>query len=482
MESTLQSLIQCSKQAFEINLVQVHSSSCKRLYRYLRYLRTGNCGIGAITHNSITVVDQARQVEIFNDYFNSTFIRSDYSLPCKDSLPSPSSHLDNIDVTLSDVFEALCALDTSKAYGCDGISPLILKSCSTALLDSIFHLTSTCYGTLTFPDDWKVHKIIPIPKKADSSEVNNFRPISLLCIVSKILESIVFKKIISFVSPLICHQQFGFMKNKSCLSQLLCFLSDIHKSVDEKVSTDVIYFDFKKAFDTVGHQELLFKLWRLGITGHLWDWFHEYLINREHYVCIGNTSSSSLPVHSGVPQGSILGPLLFLIFVNDLPTAICNSSIYLFTDDTNFCKTIRHPGESAGLQEDINNLSSWCQEWNMSLHPGKSVALHFCLSGEVSSDYSTDYSIDGTPVRSVKHHRDLGVILSSDLSWSSHHHHICSRAYRSLYLIRRSFSCALPIKLKKLLYLTVVRSHLTYCSQVWRPRLIKDCMSIERVQ
>ena len=199
----------------------------------------------------------------------------------------------------ADVFDALCALDTTKASGCDNIPPLILKQCSTSLLELITHTLVTCLQTCSFPSEWKTHKITPVFKKGDQSAVANYRPISLLCILSKVLESIVFSKILPFVYPLISHCQFGFMKGRSCASQLLSFLSGVYQSVDDKKPTDVIYLDFKKAFDMVPHNELLCKLWMLGITGPLWQWFKGYITDRKHYVYIKSASSSYLPVLSG---------------------------------------------------------------------------------------------------------------------------------------------------------------------------------------
>ena len=154
----------------------------------------------------------------------------------------------------------------------------------------------------------------------------------------------------------------------------------------------------------------------------------------------------------------MLGPLLFLIYVNDIPSSIHKSSVYLFADDTKISKVIRNLSDSLDLQSDTDSLLRWCSWWNMSIHSGKCVAIRFGHSIKDSPSYSTN---NNTSIQSSTNHRDLGLILSSDLSWSSHYNHISRRAYYSLHLIRRSFSTSLPIHLKKHLYLTLVRSHLT---------------------
>ena len=157
------------------------------------------------------------------------------------------------------------------------------------------------------PQEWKVHRIRPILKSGDKLLVSYYRPISLLCVTSKVLEKLVYNKIIDFVTPKLSKNQFGFSKGKSCLSQLLLSYGQLYKEIDRGAKFNTIFLDFKKAFDSVPHNVLLIKLWRLGIMGDLWLWFREYLTQRLHYVQIDQTPSSLLPVKSGVPQGSILG-------------------------------------------------------------------------------------------------------------------------------------------------------------------------------
>ena len=294
------------------------------------------------------------------------------------------------------------------------------------------------------------------------------------------LESIIFKKIINFIQPQLSKSQFGFLRNRSCLSQLLTSLASIYEAVDNRNQVDVLYLDFRKAFDSVPHQELLYKLWQMGITGPLWSWFKCYLSSRSHYVCIDGINSSSLPVRSGVPQGSILGPLLFLIYINDLPNVITNTACYVFADDIKFIKSISCFNDHLQFQQDIISVETWCQTWKLPLNFSKCNSLRFTLAQHQSDDFK--YTLNNELVQLAQSQRDLGIITTVNLTWADHYNHVCSKAYRSLNLIRRTISTNSPVNLKKQLYISLVRSHLCYCSQIWRPNLIKDITNIERIQ
>ena len=280
-----------------------------------------------------------------------------------------------------------------------------------------------------------------------------------------------------FVTQSITTAQFGFIRKHSSLQQLLIFINNI---MSPSKHTDVLYLDFKKAFDSVAHNELLVKLWRFGITGNLWHWFRGYLLYRCQCVCVNNVTST-LPVLSGVPQGSILGPLMFLIFVNDLPMSVSSSHLLLFADDTKCLKQIDNSEDCSALQQDLYNLTQWSEYWNLHFNDSKCVLLRF-LSRIPDSSFDHIYYIKTQRFARRESHKDLGILISEDLSWMKHYDYLQSKAYKKLGFLCRTLSKTMTIHTKKVLYTSLVRSQLTYCSPIWRPQFLKDIQSIENVQ
>ena len=206
-----------------------------------------------------------------------------------------------------------------------------------------------------------------------------------MTIVSKFLERIIYDKTIGFITKSISNSQFGFLQRCSTLhqllifslQQLLIFLTNIYNCLNDKTQTDVVYLDFRKAFDSVSHYQLLSKLWTAGISGNLWRWFKAYLSSRTQCVSVNSQRSCFLPVLSGVPQGSILGPLLFLIYINDLPLSTSFSTLLLFADDT---KCFRCYTDTCLLQQDFNTFTNWSNDWKISFNESKCTLLRFCSS------------------------------------------------------------------------------------------------------
>ena len=478
-ESRLRTNISLAKTSYESRLVSDSAfGKSSKIYKHIRSVLQQDQLPSKMFFESCPADTDKDKANLFNKYFFTVYSSETTSPSLVSALPQPSSTLSELELSPLEVYDALAGLDPSKAMGIDGIGPKVLKSCACALYEPIHHMFQVSLKCSQLPSEWLIHCITPIFKSGDRSQISRYRPISLLCSISKLLERLIYDKIVAFLTQSLSDCQFGFLQGKSTLQQLLVFLHSVDNDLSRKLQTDVIYLDFRKAFDSVSHNKLLDKLWSLGITGSLWLWFRAYLSSRSQTVYINGHYSDYLPVTSGVPQGSILGPLLFLVYINNIPSLAKSARLLLFADDTKCVKTISKFSDCTNLQNDLNSLYNWSLS-NIAFNREKSVLLRFSTR---RCHITADYFMDNQQIVSKEHHRDLGVIISNDLSWSVHYSLIVSKAYRMLGLLRRTFSSLNSIKTRRALYLTMVRSQLTYCSTIWRPHLLKDIVLLETVQ
>ena len=332
------------------------------------------------------------------------------------------------------------------------------------------------------PKEWKVAHIIPIHKGGSKSRCENYRPISLTCAMCKILEAVIKKDILVFLSSnnMIFSSQHGFLPRRSTATALLSFLEEVSLSIDDNQLVDAIYLDFRKAFDSVPHKRLVEKLKSYGIQSPLICWISSFLSDRYQLVKIGNSFSRHLKVVSGVPQGSILGPLLFLIFINDIDEVIKNASIIKYADDIRlFLKFSRNTNSNCGpelLQADLHGIEMWCKTWLLKLNTSKCNCIYFGLKNS-----SHTYLLNNIPLPSVSSERDLGVLLTADLKPSLQCLQVANRANKILGCIRLSFKY-LDASTLIVLYKALVLPVLEYCTVAWCPFFVKDIETLEKVQ
>jgi len=477
LEDELQQIITAAKLDYESHLVYNFAlTNSNKIFRYISSIR-GQDGLPSLmSHNNITASNDKEKAQLFNNYFYSVFSADD-NLSTFVPTTSPNT-IEDIVITEPDVLDILQSLDVNKACGIDSISPKIFRYCALPLLKPICHLFSVSLSTSDIPTEWRTHCVVPIYKSGDKSLVSNYRPISLLCILSKVLERIVYNNLLVYLKQTLTVHQFGFLPGRSALQQLLLVTETLLSAKLTQAEVDIIYMDFRKAFDSVSHNRLLQKLQTIGVTGNLWNWLRSYLTNRFQSVRIGNYSSDLCHVLSGVPQGSVLGPLLFIVFINDLPECILSSIPFLFADDTKCLQIINSSNDINHLQEDINNVSCWSCNTNLIFNEAKFVHIHF-WSRDSTVPYT--YTVNDKTIPKKSLHKDLGITFTANLQWSEHYKVITTKAYQTLGLLRRTFKTN-NIQVKKQLFISLVRSQLLYCSQIWRPQLIKDILTLERIQ
>ena len=271
--------------------------------------------------------------------------------------------------------------------------------------------------------------------------------------------------------------QFGFRKNMSCEQQLLGFVSDLHNNLDEGNQTDVLIMDFSKAFDKVGHQRLLRKLDYYGVRGKNLKWIQNFLHRRSQRVVLEGKKSSTIDVESGVPQGSVLGPCLFLFYINDLPNGLA-SKVRLFADDAISYMTIDNQQDAHNLQQDLNRIGEWAKKWTMVLNTEKCKVITISRK---RNKIQHAYHLNNTPLEAVTSAKYLGVTITSDLKWTQHINTVVNKANSTLAFLRRN----LRIKssdLKATAYKTLVRPIVEYASSVWDPATNNQIHQLEMVQ
>ena len=395
-----------------------------------------HASIPTLVDNGIHYTHDTDKAELLNNYFVSQSVlpASDVALPPFYYLTP--ARLDQIAVTPEAVKKILLSLDTSKAVGPDQIGNRILKECAESLCILLSILFKKSLDEGIFPDLWKEAVVTAIFKKIDRQVKSNYRPISLLSCISKVLEKIVFNTLYSFLilNNLLSETNSGFKPNDSAIARLLAILESIYQGLDDHKDSIFVSLDISKAFDRVWHEGLIFKLKQNGVCGNLLSWFSSYLHNRSQRVVTGGCSSSSQQLHAGVPQGSILGPLLFLLYVNDMTTGL-SSDVHQFADDTNLLEIKDSSDEAvATLNHDLELLNQWAGQWRVTFNPEKTFFM--VISLKKHRQLISPILFDNIQITETNKLKSLGLTITN-LSWNDHILSLISKASKCLFLLRK---------------------------------------------
>ena len=465
------------------NLVGDVKANPRDFYRYIYSQKKDTQGIPPLKKRNGSGIAQSEfeKAEEFNGQFSDVFTKSEYKqVPLMDR-SAPFMH--DIVVTKGGVTKLLKGLNPSKALGPDELHPRVLKELAIELgpvFAHLFGLFQQSIDTGEIPKEWSLANICPLFKKGDRSLARNYRPVSLTCIPCKLLEHIVCSNIMAHLDEheLLLDRQHAFRKWHSCETQLTTVINDWAKILDKKGQVDTFILDFEKAFDTPPHELLKNKLFSYGIGGTTLNWINAFLCFKQQRVVVNGIKSDWAPVVSGVPQGTVLGPLLFSLYINDISADI-ESEIRLFADDCVCYREIKNEEDTLKLQRDIDRLGSWARKWGMRFQPVKCNMMQ--LTNKRSSKIQANYTLEGTVLENVESIKYLGVTITNDLKWNTHISNVCTKANRTLGFLRRNlYSC--PPDVKEAAYKGLVRPVLEYGSSVWDPHTHGLQEELEKVQ
>ena len=420
------------------------------------------------------------KAEELNSFFASVFTEEPVGpppdFPCKDVFA-----VTNVDINEEQMMKALKNLNHAKSPGPDEIHPRMLKELAEELALPLTTLFRKSIQQGKIPNQWKEAEVRPIFKKGDKSSPGNYRPVSLTSIICKIFEGFIRDTLYKHTTDndLLSNDQYGFTKGRSCTTQLLVTINDWLTKLDEDTPVDAIYLDLRKAFDTVPHKRLIKKLEGYGVGGNLLKWIEDFLSDRTQFVSINGNCSEKIKVTSGVPQGSVLGPTLFIYYINDMPTGItCDMKI--FADDTKIYSPMTSQAEQTTLQDSLHGLVEWTEKWLVKFNNDKCKVLHMGKNNP-EHNYCMKEGTEESILQTTTGEKDLGVIVDPDLNFEQHINEKVKKANSISGLMIRTIN----YKTKDImvpLYKTLIRPILEYANAVWSPHLRKYIDSIEGVQ
>ena len=423
--------------------------------------------------NSLEVLSSASdKAKLFPESFsmNSNIDDSGISLPVFPSRTNLKLH--NISVTPKMVRTVIMNLDLSKASGPDCIPVVVLKNCEPELSYILAELFNKCLKESCFTDCWKVSSVVPVFKNVgERSTAKNYRPVSLLSVVSKVFEKLVNNRLVDHLEKcgLFSDFQYGFRSSRSTADLLTVVSDKVARAFNRSGATQAVALDISKAFDRVWHAGLLHKLKSYGISGQIFGLISSFLSNRQLRVVLDGKSSQEYPVNAGVPQGSILGPTLFLLYINHLPDdVICDIAIY--ADDTTLyskCDRVSDLWQqlelASELESDLRDTVDWGKKWLVDFNAGKTQLVSFDRS---NNNGSIDVKMDGFVLEEKSSFKMLGLTFSSKLDWGSYIISIAKTASKKIGALIRSMKFLSP-KVALYLYKSTIRPCMEYCCHVW---------------
>ena len=422
--------------------------------------------IPPLLENGLFITDFTEKAQLFNDHFILQCTTIDTGSEIPQDTPGIPTQIEDFAISEEKILKIIRSLNPNKAHGWDGISTRMIKLSDASLVTPLKIIFTNCLRSGVFPEIWKRANVVPIHKKNEKNLKSNYRPISLLPIFGKMLEKLVYDSLYSHLvsCDLLNPNQSGFRPGDSTVNQLISITHKIFEAFDCNPALDVrsVYLDISKAFDRVWHDGLIYKLKRCGVSGQLLSLIKSFLGDRKQRTVLNGQCSNWGDILAGVPQGSILGPLFFLVYINDL-TADLKCNVKLFADDTSLFTIARETNEAAEhMNHDLQLITQWANDWRMSFNPDpQKQAVELLFSKKRNEIDHPVILFNNIPVKKVNEHKHLGMILDSKLSFSAHIKAAISKARKGIGLLKY-LSKYLPRHTLSELYKLYVRPHLDY--------------------
>ena len=452
-------------------------SQPQNLWSFINSKKSNSRIPGRMSYDGNVSDNPSSIVESFANYFSSV-----YTPPHNVNMEvNVNTNMPNVNIDMFSVSQVVKAIKSSMgctSVGDDEIPYWIVDECAETFAIPLTCIINRSIALCEFPKAWKIARVVPIHKSGDRSDIKNYRPISVLSIFAKIFERLIFDSISVQIKQYISPYQHGFLPKRSTTTNLAIKSEFISTALDKGTQVDVIYTDFRKAFDTIDIGIIINKLRYIGMHNDAVRFFESYLRSREQYVFYNGVRSNTYEPSSGVPQGSNLGPLLFLIFINDLPKILSNN-ILMFADDVKLFKEIINIDDCLELQLDLNTLHNWCKKHHLELNIEKCKVMSYTRNRNY---VKFPYLIGNCGINRVLSTTDLGVIFNTHLTFNEHLTDISNKAVKRLGFVIRNCRDFNNINVLKKAYIALVRPLLEYATVIWSPSTACGVSLIENVQ
>lgn len=455
-------------------------SDPKSFWRHINSKRVSNSIPSIVTYKNQQASSEKDKANLFAEFFQTVY--SDFDMGDPEIIDFIRNRNDincyNIECTTESVFAVLSTMDLSKGCGNDGISPLFLRECAEILAAPLSIIFNKSMRDGIYPDLFKIGQVTPIFKSGQKTNVENYRGVNVLPGFAKVFERVVHNQLKLIIPPKISTTQHGFVSNRNIETNLMEMTTMAHDAFESKAQLDVFYADISKAFDTVNPIKLIKKLAKFRVSNTALIWLLSYLNQRRQYVKVGSAKSNIFDVTSGVGQGTILGPLLFIVFFDD--SNYQEPSIHLsnFADDKKIGVIVKNLDDAQRLQGAIDKFLLWCKENDLDINFSKCKLFSLYTKNK---PIIYNYTIDGRPIERVSEIRDLGVIIDRKMNFNRHIEYVCNKANAALQFVKRQ-SFYFEKDIIKILYFALVRSNLEFASVIWSPHYITHKKFVERTQ